>query len=67
MVGANPCPCSFRRLNYSEPIDVGFRMERGLLKYYPDGAAKKTGVHFGGPIMPGPWLHRADWCAARSH
>ena len=29
-------------------------MERGLLKYYPEGAAKKTGVHFGGPIMPNP-------------
>ena len=23
----NPCPCSFRRPNYSEPIDVGFRMK----------------------------------------
>src|SRR5262249_26100596 len=22
--------------------------------YYPAGAAKKTGVHFGGPIMPNP-------------
>jgi thiamine pyrophosphate-dependent acetolactate synthase large subunit-like protein len=25
-----------------------------LLKYYPDGAAKKTGVHFGGPTMANP-------------
>jgi hypothetical protein len=30
MVGANPRPCSFRRLNYSEPIDVGFRMKLAL-------------------------------------
>jgi acetolactate synthase I/II/III large subunit len=29
-------------------------MERGLLKYYPDGVSKKTGVHFGGPILPNP-------------
>jgi acetolactate synthase-1/2/3 large subunit len=29
-------------------------MERGLLKYYPEGASKKTGVHFGGPILPNP-------------
>jgi acetolactate synthase I/II/III large subunit len=29
-------------------------MERGLLKYYPSGASKNTGVHFGGPIMPNP-------------
>jgi acetolactate synthase I/II/III large subunit len=29
-------------------------MERGLLKYYPDGSAKKTGVHLGGPITPNP-------------
>ena len=29
-------------------------MERGLLKYYPQGAAQKTGVHFGGPILPNP-------------
>ncbi len=36
-------------------------MERGLLKYYPDGASKKTGVHFGGPIMPNPdYRHYAD-------
>jgi acetolactate synthase-1/2/3 large subunit len=32
-------------------------MERGLLRYYPDGASKKTGVHFGGPILPNP-----DYC-----
>jgi thiamine pyrophosphate-dependent acetolactate synthase large subunit-like protein len=29
-------------------------MERGLLRYYPDGVAKKTGVYFGGPILPNP-------------
>jgi thiamine pyrophosphate-dependent acetolactate synthase large subunit-like protein len=27
-------------------------MEASLLKYYPDGAAARTGVHFGGPISP---------------
>jgi len=36
-------------------------MERGLLKYYPDGVAKKSGVHFGGPILPNPeYRHYAD-------
>jgi acetolactate synthase-1/2/3 large subunit len=29
-------------------------MERGLLRYYPSGASKNTGVHFGGPITPNP-------------
>jgi len=29
-------------------------MERSLLRYFPDGAAKRTGVHYGGPIEPNP-------------
>lgn len=29
-------------------------MERGLLRYFPDGAAKRTGVHFGSGIEPVP-------------
>jgi thiamine pyrophosphate-dependent acetolactate synthase large subunit-like protein len=29
-------------------------VERGLLRYYPDGAAEQTGIHFGGPILPNP-------------
>jgi acetolactate synthase-1/2/3 large subunit len=35
-------------------------MERGLLKYYPDGASKKTGVHFGGPIAGPDYRYYAD-------
>jgi acetolactate synthase-1/2/3 large subunit len=27
-------------------------MEAALLRYYPEGAAARTGVHFGGPIAP---------------
>lgn len=29
-------------------------MERSLLRYFPEGAAKKTGIHFGAPIHPSP-------------
>jgi acetolactate synthase-1/2/3 large subunit len=58
----NPVPsCLGLAQEYELPITVVvfnnqryLSMERGLLKYYPDGAAKKTGVHFGGPIMPNP-------------
>lgn len=35
-------------------------MERGLLKYYPDGAAKKTNVHFGGPIPGADYRYYGD-------
>jgi acetolactate synthase I/II/III large subunit len=31
-----------------------FSMELSLLGYFPDGAAKKTGVHYGTPISPRP-------------
>ena len=29
-------------------------METSLLKYFPGGSAKNTGVHYGGPIAPAP-------------
>jgi acetolactate synthase-1/2/3 large subunit len=29
-------------------------METSLIKYFPEGAAKKTGVHFGANIAPNP-------------
>jgi acetolactate synthase-1/2/3 large subunit len=58
----NPVPsCLGLAQEYDLPITVivfnnqrYLSMERGLLKYYPNGAAKKTGVHFGGPIAPNP-------------
>ena len=58
----NPVPsCLGLAQEYDLPITVVvfnnqryLSMERGLLRYYPDGAAKKTGVHFGGPIAPNP-------------
>lgn len=58
----NPVPsCLGLAQEYSLPIIVVvfnnqryLSMERGLLRYYPDGAAKKTGVHFGSPILPNP-------------
>ena len=58
----NPVPsCLGLAQEYDLPIIVVvfnnqryLSMERGLLRYYPDGAAKKTGVHFGGPILPNP-------------
>ncbi|HEU4340801.1 MAG TPA: thiamine pyrophosphate-binding protein [Candidatus Binatia bacterium] len=58
----NPVPsCLGLAQEYNLPITVVvfnnqryLSMERGLLRYYPDGAAKKTGIHFGGPISPNP-------------
>ncbi|HET8562545.1 MAG TPA: thiamine pyrophosphate-binding protein [Candidatus Binatia bacterium] len=58
----NPVPsCLGLAQEYDLPIIVVvfnnqryLSMERGLLRYYPDGAAKTTGVHFGGPILPNP-------------
>jgi acetolactate synthase-1/2/3 large subunit len=58
----NPVPsCLGLSQEYNLPIIVVvfnnqryLSMERGLLKYYPDGVSKKTGVHFGGPIFPNP-------------
>jgi acetolactate synthase-1/2/3 large subunit len=58
----NPVPsCLGLAQEYDLPIIVVIfnnqrylSMERGLLRYYPDGAAKKTGVHFGSPILPNP-------------
>ena len=35
-------------------------MERGLLKYYPSGSAKKTEVYFGGPIPGADYRYYAD-------
>ncbi len=29
-------------------------MERGLLKYFPEGTARKSGLHYGSPIAPNP-------------
>jgi acetolactate synthase-1/2/3 large subunit len=58
----NPVPsCLGLAQEYDLPIIVVvfnnqryLSMERGLLRYYPEGAAKKSGVHFGGPILPNP-------------
>ena len=58
----NPVPsCLGLAQEYDLPIIVVvfnnqryLSMERGLFRYYPDGAAKKTGIHFGGPILPNP-------------
>ncbi|MBI4524176.1 MAG: hypothetical protein HY695_10240 [Deltaproteobacteria bacterium] len=58
----NPVPsCLGLAQEYNLPITVVvfnnqryLSMERGLLKYYPDGVSKKTGIHFGGPILPNP-------------
>ena len=58
----NPVPsCLGLAQEYDLPITVVvfnnqryLSMERGLLRYYPEGAAKKTGVHLGGPILPNP-------------
>jgi acetolactate synthase-1/2/3 large subunit len=65
----NPVPsCLGLAQEYKLPITVVvfnnqryLSMERGLLKYYPDGASKQTGIHFGGPILPNPdYRHYAD-------
>ncbi|MBI2357710.1 MAG: hypothetical protein HYV04_02130 [Deltaproteobacteria bacterium] len=58
----NPVPsCLGLAQEYDLPIVVVvfnnqryLSMERGLLRYYPDGAAKKTGIHLGSPILPIP-------------
>ena len=58
----NPVPsCLGLSQEYNLPITVVvfnnqryLSMERGLLRYYPEGAAKKTGIHLGGPITPNP-------------
>jgi acetolactate synthase I/II/III large subunit len=58
----NPVPsCLGLAQEYNLPITVVvfnnqryLSMERGLLRYYPDGAAKNTGIHLGGPISPNP-------------
>lgn len=58
----NPVPsCLGVAEEYKLPITVVvfnnqryLSMETSLIKYFPDGAAKKTGVHFGGPIAPTP-------------
>ncbi|MBI2210422.1 MAG: hypothetical protein HYU47_07460 [Deltaproteobacteria bacterium] len=58
----NPVPsCLGLAQEYGLPIVVVvfnnqryLSMERGLLRYYPEGSAKKSGVHFGGPISPSP-------------
>ena len=58
----NPVPsCLGLAQEYALPITVVvfnnqryLSMERGLLRYYPEGAAKRTGIHFGGPISPNP-------------
>jgi acetolactate synthase-1/2/3 large subunit len=65
----NPVPsCLGLAQEYQLPITVVvfnnqryLSMERGLLKYYPDGASKQTGIHFGGPILPNPdYRHYAN-------
>jgi acetolactate synthase-1/2/3 large subunit len=65
----NPVPsCLGLAQEYKLPITVivfnnqrYLSMERGLLRYYPDGVSKQTGVHFGGPIQPNPdYRHYAD-------
>jgi acetolactate synthase-1/2/3 large subunit len=58
----NPVPsCLGLAQEYKLPIIVVvfnnqryLSMERGLLRYYPDGASKKSGIHYGGPIQPNP-------------
>lgn len=58
----NPVPsCLGVAEEYRLPIHVivfnnqrYLSMETSLLKYFPGGAAKSTGVHYGGPIAPAP-------------
>jgi acetolactate synthase-1/2/3 large subunit len=58
----NPVPsCLGVAEEYRLPIHVVvfnnqryLSMETSLLKYFPGGAAKTTGVHYGGPIAPSP-------------
>jgi acetolactate synthase-1/2/3 large subunit len=58
----NPVPaCLGVAEEYQLPVNIVvfnngryFSMELSLLGYFPDGAAKKTGLHYGGPISPRP-------------
>ena len=58
----NPIPsCLGLAQEYNTPIGIilfnngGYRsMERGLLRYFPSGSAKRTGVHYGARIEPNP-------------
>lgn len=58
----NPVPsCLGLAQEYDLPIIVVvfnnqryLSMERGLLRYYPDGVSKKSGIHLGSPILPNP-------------
>ena len=64
----NPVPsCLGAAQEHNLPITVivfnnqrYLSMERGLLKYYPDGSSKKTNVHFGGPIPGADYRYYAD-------
>lgn len=61
----NPVPaCLGLAQEYDLPIVIVLfnnqrylSMERGLLRYFPKGAAKRTGIHYGGPISPNPEYH----------
>jgi acetolactate synthase I/II/III large subunit len=58
----NPVPsCLGVAEEYGLPIHIVvfnnqryLSMETSLLKYFPGGSAKSTGVHYGGPIAPSP-------------
>ena len=58
----NPIPaCLGLAQEYNSPIGIilfnngGYRsMERGLLRYFPSGSAKRTGIHYGARIEPNP-------------
>jgi acetolactate synthase-1/2/3 large subunit len=58
----NPAPsCLGLAQEYGAPIAIVLfnnqrylSMERSLLRYFPSGAAKKTGIHYGSPIEPSP-------------
>jgi acetolactate synthase-1/2/3 large subunit len=58
----NPAPsCLGLAQEYGAPIVIVLfnnhryrSMERSLLRYFPSGAAKKTGVHYGSSIEPNP-------------
>ena len=67
----NPVPsCLGVAQEYQLPIHVVIfnngrylSMESSLIKYFPEGAAKTTGVHFGAPIAPHPDYQ----CYGRAH
>ena len=58
----NPVPsCLGVAEEYRPPIHIvvfnhqrNLSMGTSLLKYFPGGSAKSTGVHYGGPIAPSP-------------